>query len=88
MAVNTTHRKQDFALDVQTLARQTLEIYQKIKALHSLYTDLGLSFADADFTGIGGMEHVDAATFNAALTSFIAIESLMDTNHRANLNRL
>jgi hypothetical protein len=86
----TLDQKHVFTSQLIAAATQLLYAYNTADDLLTRYFDLGLSgqFADADFEGHGGLDHLTEEDVTAAVTTIEAIKTLMEAGHRSNLNRI
>lgn len=83
MTINQTEKRQKLARDTIT---QVTAFYRSHEALIDLLDQVvasGVTFVDADFDGVAGLKHLDAATFNAIGASITAVEGLLRANSAA-----
>lgn len=73
MAIDQTEKRRTIARTAASVAPQLMDVLYQIDALRARRESGGpggtpLAFTDADFTGVAGLQHLDAATINAWFT--------------------
>ena len=79
MAIDQTQKRRAIAKEATNLAPTLMDVLYALDALRRKRDSGGtaggaLVFADADFTGQSGLQHLDAATLNAC---FVAIPTIL-----------
>jgi hypothetical protein len=83
MAINTTAKKQKLARDAVHQVTQFAHAHRILIDLLDEVQQSGVVFVDADFDGVVGLQHLDAATFNAIGASITAIQATLQANSAA-----
>lgn len=71
--MNETRKRQERARKLIQLTTAFMDISYELEAEARRKAAAGLEFADADFTGVAGLEHLDAARVNAGYATVAQI---------------
>lgn len=73
MAVSTVEKKRALARALALKAAALMDVVYGLEELNSQYASAGLTFADADFDGVAGLQHLAAADAANLLGSVVAV---------------
>lgn len=79
--MDQTRKRQNLARALCQAAPNFMDSMRQMEGFAQQATAAGLVFSDADFNGITGLEHLNAATINTALTTIATIGNAMRTNN-------
>lgn len=84
-----TPKRQNLAADMVEAATALMDALYRWRELNARYTGPGITFEDADFEGVEGLEHLTAADVVGGISSAAAIDTFATTNfHHTNLEKL
>lgn len=73
MAINQTEKRRGLARALSLKTAALMDVIYGLEELRSQYSKAGLAFDDSDFSGIAGLQHMDASTAGNLLGSIEAI---------------
>jgi hypothetical protein len=73
MAVNQQEKRRALARGLAAKSAALMDVIRGLEDLNQQYSGAGLAFADADFEGIAGLQHLDAASASNLLGSIVAV---------------
>lgn len=88
MAIVQVEKRQKLAGQIIEQVSFLMQARENLVALRKQYADAGLDFTDSDFTGVSGLQHLDAAAMGNVLSSVDALNDwLVSTNHDDNFQK-
>lgn len=85
MAANTQEKRRTLARNAVTQVTLAMNAHRILLDLLEEVSLSGLTFTDADFDGVQGLQHLDATTFNAIGPALQAVDTTLRTNSQAHL---
>jgi len=73
MAVNQTEKRRALARALALKSAALMDVINGLEDLNSQYASAGLTFVDADFDGVAGLQHLAAADVSNLLGSIGAL---------------
>jgi hypothetical protein len=73
MAISQVEKRRALARMLALKSAALMDVINGLEDLNSQYSAAGLTFADADFDGVAGLQHLDAATASNLLGSVVAV---------------
>lgn len=82
-------KRQNLAADMVEAATALMDAIYRWRELRARYTGPGITFDDADFRDVEGLDHLAAADIVGAISSTATIDAFVTDNwHHTNLEKL
>lgn len=94
MAINQTEKRRALARNLAAKSAALVDILNQLDDLRQQHAAAGLTFDNADFEAVAGLQHFDASTANDLIFSieqvskFVRGESATTGNHITNLEKV